>query len=148
MYFIIVAEDDPGDLFLLKEAIDAQKIPHEVSSVKNGPELLHLIEEVCTKANRPSPDLIVLDWTLPKSNAAEMLTEMRDSDLCKNTPILVMTSSAFSEVRILAFRSGATCFIQKPTDLDEYLKIGEIIQDLLKSGSHQELVCKYAENAK
>lgn len=147
MYFIIVAEDDPGDLFLLQEAINAQKIPYGISSVKNGPELLHLVEDVCTKANRPNPDLIILDWTLPKSDASEMLQEMRNSELCANTPILVLTSSSFSETRVQAFQSGATCFIQKPTDLDEYLKIGEIIQNLLQNGSHQELVCQYSKSS-
>lgn len=143
MYFIVVAEDDPSDIFLLKEATKLHKIPCQIVSVENGPQLSDFIEDACREAKRERPDLLILDWTLPRANMSDLLKIIRKSIWCMESPILVFTALTSPESINAAFEGGATCFIQKPIDLDEFMEIGVIIRELLEGGSHLDQVKKY-----
>lgn len=144
MYLIVIAEDNPGDLFLLKEALQTYSIQCKLIPVENGPDFNSYVSEICEKEERDKPDLIILDWTLPKANVRELLEIVRKSNGCAESPILILTSSTSPENRKIAFEAGATCFINKPTGLDEFMDIGRITKELLEGGPHLNQVERYS----
>jgi CheY-like chemotaxis protein len=79
----------------------------------------------------PCPVLVVLDLNLPKRNGREVLERIRQSPCCGKVPVAVFSSSDAATDRQEAARLGANRYIQKPSNLDEFLKIGGILRTLL-----------------
>lgn len=132
MHLILVAEDNPGDLFLLEESLREHKILCEVVAVRNGEEFLNYAKEVCDDKPMRKPDLIILDWTLPKASGAVLVREVRESPRCADAPILVLTASLSPKDRAEAMVAGVTEFITKPNHLDEYIEgVGKAVCRLL-----------------
>lgn len=142
-YLIVVVEDNPSDRYLLEESLRTHKISYELVSLKSGEEFIEYSREVCDETPARKPDLVVLDWTLPKTSGSELIREVRLSARCAEAPILVLTSSISPLDRQAAFDAGVTCFLTKPTALDEYLAIGKTIRLLLEGGTHQMQFSQY-----
>lgn len=136
-YLIVVVEDNPSDRFLLEESLRTHDIAYELVSLQTGEEFIQYSRDVCDETPAKKPDLIVLDWTLPKATGPELIREVRLSARCAESPILVLTSSISPLDRQAAFDAGVTCFLTKPTALDDYLEIGKTVRRILEGGTHQ-----------
>jgi chemotaxis family two-component system response regulator Rcp1 len=132
-YYLLIAEDNPADLFLIREALAAHGVNCRIDVVETGDDFLAFAQATCELENLPKPDLILLDWSLPKGSGREMIRAIRETDRCANSVILVLTSSISPYDRAEAERAGADDFICKPSDLGEFLAIGErVAQELQK----------------
>jgi two-component system, chemotaxis family, response regulator Rcp1 len=131
---IVLAEDNPGDVLLFREALRQSKLPCELVIAQDGEQALRLLEEAA-QCGGVSPDLIVLDVNLPKRTGQEVLKWVRGYPGLEKVPVLMLTSSASPDDKTKAMLLGANLYVQKSSNLDEILEIGSTIQRLLKWGS-------------
>jgi CheY-like chemotaxis protein len=122
---IFLAEDNPADVYLLKEALGIEAgACVTVIVAQDGEEALDFVYQRGRFTATEVPDLIVLDLNLPKSDGSDVLRSIRESDRLGRTPVVVLTSSDSPRDRAAAERLGANCYITKPSDLDAFLALG------------------------
>jgi CheY-like chemotaxis protein len=126
---ILLVEDNPGDVRLTREALKEGKILNDLSVVGDGVEALAYLRREDGYAGAERPDLILLDLNLPKKDGREVLEEIkRDGDL-KKIPVVVLTTSAAERDVLKAYDLHANCYIAKPVDLGQFMKVVQLIED-------------------
>jgi CheY-like chemotaxis protein len=130
---ILLAEDNPADQRLISEALKRAGLNPSVQLVKDGEAAL-CAAQMAGRDEVPCPDLFILDLHMPRVDGHEVLRAFRANEYCRHTPVVVLTSLAspsdwqfvesFNQVRMLT----------KPTDLDEFLRVGMIIKSVLLPG--------------
>ena len=129
MFHILLAEDNPGDVLLFREALKSRDLLFELLVAGDGQQAIAMVRDVATGG--PRPHLIVLDVNLPKLNGDEVLRHIRLEPALAGIPAVVLTSSSSPLDRATADGLGASLYLQKPSDLDGLYRLGHIIEDLL-----------------
>ena len=129
---IVVIEDNPTDVFLVKQAVAAYGLDADLQLLEDGEEAIGLIARIEGDESAHSPDLILLDINLPRTDGFEVLERLRSSDKCRNAPVIVMTSSAAQADHDKAAELGANAYFEKRPGYQDFLKIGAVMHDLLK----------------
>ena len=127
----MLIEDNPTDVFLVKEAIAAHALNVELHLMEDGEQAVRFIGGMDANPEARCPRLFLLDLNLPKTSGIEVLAHIRKSKRCASTPVVVITSSNAPDDRQQSTALGATAYFRKPSGYDAYLKLGEIIQRLL-----------------
>jgi CheY-like chemotaxis protein len=130
---ILLAEDNPADVYLIREALKEHGIDCPVHVVWDGKEVLQFIEESGSAAHRLG--LIILDLNLPRHDGIEVLQRLRDTEGLSHVPVVVLTSSDSPRDRVVASEFGATCYLRKPFSLEQFLSLGGVFKDLLVSSN-------------
>ncbi len=131
---ILLAEDNEGDVFLVRRALHKKGLSHELVVTHNGEEALAWLDGHSGEEHRDTaPDLILLDLNLPRVDGAQVLSHVRKSDTFSCTPVIVLTSSDSPKDRQMAMDLGANIYFRKPTDLASFMDLGRIIEEMLKS---------------
>jgi CheY-like chemotaxis protein len=118
---ILLVEDNEGDIFLTKEALEDSKIINKISVVRNGKDALDFVFQRGAFINAESPDLILLDINLPMKNGHEVLAELKSSQQTKHIPIIILTTSS-SEMDITkSYNNHANCYVTKPVEVNDFL---------------------------
>ncbi|MBI4649815.1 response regulator [Candidatus Desantisbacteria bacterium] len=126
---ILLVEDNPADVRLTTEALKDEKILNNLYVVTDGVEAIDFLHKKGKYSNAVRPDLILLDLNLPKKDGREVLKEIKNDDDLKIIPVVVLTISK-SEVDILkSYNLHANCYINKPVDLIEFIKVTKSIQE-------------------
>lgn len=123
---ILLAEDDPDDVYLISEAIDECHLDVCVQVVQDGEELLDYLYQrgdFSDSAQHPRPDLILLDLNMPRKDGREALTEIKENLHLRGIPIVVLTTSKASEDLEHSYASGASGFVTKPVSFKELREI-------------------------
>jgi len=126
---ILLVEDNPGDVDLAREALENSKIRNTLSVVGDGEEALAFLRRRGKYAAAPRPDLILLDLNLPKKSGREVLAEIKSDDYFKRIPVVVLTVSKDEEDIMASYNLHANCFITKPIDLHQFLRVVRAIED-------------------
>jgi CheY-like chemotaxis protein len=129
---ILVAEDNPADVYLLREAMSQRSEPVELIVVSDGEEALEFINRTGRYVAAPIPDLFVLDLNLPKSDGSDVLKRIREKTEYADIPVVILTSSDSPRDRSLISSLGAESFLTKPSDLDEFLALGETLMKFVR----------------
>jgi len=129
---ILLAEDNPGDVRLFREALDSIGLSFELILAEDGEKAIALAKS--SAPNQPL-DLVVLDINLPRHKGDEVLRQLRAEPSFRDTPVIVMTSSEAPADRAAAEWFGASRYIRKPSDLDELIEVARMIEKLLKQSS-------------
>jgi two-component system, chemotaxis family, response regulator Rcp1 len=131
VFKILVIEDNPADVELLRLALESANLAHELTAIHDGGEALARFKRGGGPADQMVPDLVILDLNLPKYDGLEILEAARSNPAFAKLPILVLSSSSSPReiTRVQAF--GLVRFVHKPADLDRYMGIGDIIKDFL-----------------
>jgi CheY-like chemotaxis protein len=129
---VLLVEDNKGDVFLVKEAIRVYEVPVILHVVEDGECAMEFIERAEEDARPPSPKAVLLDLNLPKITGVEVLGRLRQSPKWNHIPIIIMTSSGSEDDRERVERLGASHYFRKPMNVDEFLKIGEILKSALE----------------
>ena len=126
---ILLAEDNDGDVYLVRRALERNGLPYTLVVARNGEEALALLRETEQGPVGAMPELILLDLNLPRIDGAQVLSHIRKSEAFKRTPVIVLTSSDSQKDRELALRLGASLYFRKPTDLTSFMMLGQVIQE-------------------
>lgn len=129
---VLLAEDNPGDVFLVRRALEKHGLTDvELVVVEDGQAALRYIERVDGDDTSVSPDLALLDLNLPRATGSRILLRIRQSRRCGGIPIIIVTSSDSPLDRDAASELGATAYFQKPGDLAGFMQLGRVVRDAL-----------------
>jgi CheY-like chemotaxis protein len=126
---ILLVEDNPGDVRLAKEALKECKIDNTVYVVQDGIEAMAFLRKEGQHEKAPRPDLILLDLNLPRKSGREVLAEVKTDPELKRIPIVIMTVSRDEEDVLKAYNLHANCYITKPIDFGQFIRITQSIED-------------------
>ena len=128
---IVIVEDNPADVLLVREALQAHRVHCSLETHDNGERAVQALSH-WEGNGAPLPDLVLLDWNLPTIGGADVLRAIRDRPQFHSVPVAILTSSGSPQDRAQAFRLGATRFIQKPLGLDDFIdQVGQQVRELL-----------------
>ena len=125
---ILLVEDNPADVRLTTEALKEEKIYNNLHVVTDGVEAIAFLRREGKYAKAVRPDLILLDLNLPKKDGREVLEEIKIDGELKAIPIVVLTGSKSEEDILKSYHLHANCYITKPVDLDQFMKVIKSIQ--------------------
>jgi two-component system response regulator len=125
---ILLVEDNPGDVRLSIEVLRDAKVHNHLNTVSDGVEALSFLRREGIYAEAPHPDLILLDLNLPKKDGREVLAEIKADDNLKRIPVVVLTTSQSEEDILKAYELHANCYISKPVNLDQFIKVVQSIE--------------------
>jgi CheY-like chemotaxis protein len=127
---VLLAEDNPADVLLMREALSSRFEDVELSVQQNGEQMMKLIDEM-DRGNTPCPDVILLDLNLPRVTGEDILWRLGQSPTCQNVPKVVVTSSDSPRDRETTARLGVSHYFRKPTDYDEFMRLGDLVVTVL-----------------
>lgn len=117
---ILMAEDNPTDVMLTREALANTGLLHTLHVVENGIETLAFLRQQGKYAGVPRPDMILLDLNMPRKGGLEVLAEIKTDVKLGNIPVIILTTSSSDEDTIKAYNNHANCYIRKTADFDDF----------------------------
>lgn len=126
---ILLVEDSPGDARLAQEAFEDSKMVNILNIVIDGVEAMDYLYKKGKYKDATTPDLILLDLNLPKKDGREVLEEIKTSVDLKRIPVVILTTSTAEEDIIKSYNLHANCYITKPIDLGQFMKVVKSIED-------------------
>ena len=128
---VILVEDNPADADLVEEALAEAAVDCGLSVVRDGLKAIELIAGIDADPASLCPDLLLLDLNLPKVSGEEVLSHVRLSAKCRAAKVLVISSSDTAKDRERSIRLGANGYFHKPSNLEEFMKLGPRVRALL-----------------
>ena len=134
---ILLVEDNPGDVNLTRIALAdsswktlrEREINVNLSVVTDGVEAMKFLYRQGDYHQAIHPDLILLDWNLPRKDGREVLIEIKADERFQRIPIVVLTTSEAEEDILKAYNLHANCYITKPVDFNKFVEIIQSIED-------------------
>jgi len=126
---ILIVEDNAGDARLFEEVLKEGKILSSLYLVKDGLQAMDFLYHRGEYATSPCPDLIILDLNLPLKDGREVLAEIKGDTSLKKIPVIVMTTSQAEEDILKSYNLHANCYITKPIDLNQFIKVIRSIEE-------------------
>ena len=126
---ILLVEDNPGDVRLTIEALKEAKVINHLTVLKDGVEALAFLRRREPYSSAPRPHLILLDLNLPRMDGREVLAAIKADDSVKHIPVVVLTTSQDDQDVLKSYNLHATCYISKPVDLDQFVRVVRSIED-------------------
>ncbi|HTS66630.1 MAG TPA: response regulator [Candidatus Acidoferrales bacterium] len=131
MHRILLAEDNPADVYLIREALQDHGVRCTMRVATDGKEVLEIVGGESAQTIE-SFSLIILDLNLPRHDGIEILERIKAGGLA-HVPVVVLTSSDSPRDRLLATQLGARQYLRKPSNLDQFLALGAVFKDLLET---------------
>ncbi len=128
MIDILLVEDNPGDVRLTQIALRDSKIKNRINVVNDGVEAMAYLRREAKYADQPMPDIILLDLNLPRKNGREVLQEIKEDDVLRRIPVVVLTTSDDEKDILATYDLHANCYITKPVDLSRFVEIVKSIE--------------------
>jgi two-component system, chemotaxis family, response regulator Rcp1 len=126
---ILLVEDNPGDVRLIREALKDAKVANTPHVVEDGMAAMDFLYRRGAYGKAPRPALILLDLNLPKKNGREVLAEIKQNAQLKAIPVVILTTSQAEEDVLRAYSLHANCYITKPDDFTQFTKILRTIEE-------------------
>jgi CheY-like chemotaxis protein len=126
---ILLVEDNPADIRLTIEALRENRVQINLYIARDGEEAMAFLNRDEPFEDAVRPDLILLDLNLPKKDGREVLEEIKCHQSFRRIPVVVLTSSSAEADILKSYDLHANCFITKPVDLDQFLKVIRSIED-------------------
>lgn len=125
---VLMAEDNPDDVELTREALRDSKLITQLHHVSDGVEALAWLRKQAPYEDAPTPDLILLDLNMPRMGGREVLDAIRADPKLHELPVVILTTSGAEEDVLAAYGLRANCYIQKPVDFDQFLRVVQSIE--------------------
>jgi CheY-like chemotaxis protein len=126
---ILLVEDNPGDVDLARAAMEDSKVRNILHAVGDGEEAMLFLRRKGKYTEAPRPDLVLLDLNLPKKDGREVLAEIKSDPDLMRIPVVILTISKDEEDILRSYNLHANCFITKPIDLNQFVKVVKAIED-------------------
>lgn len=126
---ILLVDDNLDDVELTREALQDSKLVINLTHVEDGLEAMAYLRRQGRYGDAIRPDLILLDLNMPRKDGRQVLAEIRADAALEDLPVVVLTTSGAEEDILRSYKSHANCYIQKPVDFNQFLKVVDAIQD-------------------
>ena len=122
---ILMADDDPDDRLLTREALDEAHLVNDLHFVENGEQLLDYLYQrgPYSSSTAPRPGLILLDLNMPLKDGREALEEIKTDAVLRKIPVVVLTTSKAEEDILLSYDLGVSGYITKPVRFEELIEV-------------------------
>lgn len=120
---ILLVEDNPGDIRLMRDYLKCSKVGININVVKNGAEAIHYLQKKGKFNDVTTPQLVILDLNMPIKGGREVLSQVKEDPDLKHIPIIVFTTSDAQMDIYNSYQLHANCYITKPADLDQFYRI-------------------------
>jgi CheY-like chemotaxis protein len=120
---ILLVEDNPGDVYLLKEAWKLARLGGQIIAVSTGQDAIDFLRRQGRHKEALVPDLVILDMNLPIASGRDVLAAIQDDAELAPIPVAVLTTSAMDSDVCAAFGIDPSRFFVKPTQLDDLVVI-------------------------
>ena len=134
-FHIVLVEDAEPDVLLVREALEQSGLDFELQVFDDGEQGVDFIDTMDRDANLGRPHLFLLDLNLPKKTGGQILERVRQSPTCGKVPVVILTSSDSQKDKAQAAFLNATGYFRKPSRLEEFMKLGPYVRDLLQRQS-------------
>ena len=138
MLTVLLVEDNSTDLFVIKEVLAQCRVNARLQIARDGQAALSYLQAVANDSRLPCPGLALLDLNLPGIAGIEVLKAIRNGPRCERIPVIVVTSSDSNADREVARQLGADAYFRKPTSLDAYFDLPDVIRRVLGSSDGRE----------
>lgn len=128
---ILMADDDPDDRQLTKEALEEGRLINDIRFVDNGEELLEYLRKqgkYAPPADPPRPGLILLDLNMPRMDGRTVLKEIKSDPLLRTIPVVVLTTSKADEDVYRSYDLGVNSYIVKPVTFEALVDILQTLE--------------------
>lgn len=126
---VLLVEDNPGDVRLIQEALKDARIHVHITVARDGLEALTVLRQEGKYSSVALPDLVLLDLNLPRLNGHEVLATIKQDELLRRIPVVIVTSSKADQDVAASYQLHANCFVTKPVDLDQFFSVVQAIRD-------------------
>ena len=120
---ILLADDDPDDRMLVREAFEESHLLNTLETVEDGEELMDYLHQKGEFAGKPMPNLILLDLNMPRKNGMEALEEIKADQNLRRIPIVILTTSKAEEDIIRTYDLGVNSFVVKPVTFESLVDL-------------------------
>jgi CheY-like chemotaxis protein len=141
---ILIIEDNPGDVFLLRHALEAIGEPFELKILTDGEEALLFVREHRLGLHPPEPCVIVLDLHLPKYDGMAVLRAIKHAPALEHIGVMVLSGVVSSEEMQELLKLDVQRHSRKPSSLSEFQTLAEEIIALCKQGLERALALRDA----
>lgn len=125
---ILLVEDNPADMRLVREALTEGGVGAQLHWVASGEAALAFLRRSGGDAGRPVPDLVLLDLNLQGMRGQEVLEEIKSDPALKGIPVLILSSSSARRDVLDAYAAHANSYLVKPDDFDQFLALVGILR--------------------
>ncbi len=126
---ILLVEDNPGDQELAREAFRDGRIANTLHVVEDGERAMQFVRGEGEYADKPRPDVILLDLNLPRKDGREVLAEIKQDPKLMAIPVIVLTTSAAEEDVVASYGHHANCYLTKPVEFDKFIDVIRKLED-------------------
>ena len=126
---VLLVEDNPGDAQLTRIALEESKISIHLNVVEDGVEAMAFLRKQEKYVKAAHPDIVLLDLNLPRKDGREVLAEIKADENLRRIPVVILTTSQAQEDILKAYNLSANCYITKPVDFDQFVKIVQSIEN-------------------
>jgi len=126
---ILMVEDNPDDIELTVEALKDARVANHLTVVQDGEEALSYLRCRGKYAQAVRPDLILLDLNMPRKNGRDVLRDIKNDPKLKRIPVVILTTSQAEDDILHTYDLHANCYITKPVDFNQFLKVVRCIED-------------------
>jgi CheY-like chemotaxis protein len=130
---VLLVEDDPGDIVLIQEAFEFNKVHNNLNIVHDGEQAIAFLRREGEYADATRPDLVLLDLNLPRKDGREVLQEVKSDEDLRTIPIVVLTTSEAEEDVLRSYQLHANAYVTKPVDFDRFVSIVRQIDEFFVS---------------
>jgi len=125
---IIVVEDNPVDVYLIRWVLKAHELAYELQVIENGDRAMDYVNQLTHEERRRSPTIMLLDLNLPQRDGREILQRVKAIPHGSDVRVVVVTSSTNPTDRRETLAMGADAYFVKPYHLNEFMQLGEVIK--------------------
>jgi two-component system, chemotaxis family, response regulator Rcp1 len=126
---ILVVDDNPGDVDLVRESLAETQHQSQVHSVRNLEEAVAFLEHRDRMSSAVIPDLVIMDLNLLHRNGHHLLVKMKASMALRRIPVVVFSSSASNADITRSYELGANCYVSKPADLKRFFAVVRAVEE-------------------
>ena len=126
---VLLVEDDPGDVLMIREAFDENKVRNELHVCSDGEDALLFLRQEPPHEDAPRPDLVLLDLNLPRRDGREVLADIKADERLQTIPVVVLTTSEAEEDVLRSYALHANAYVTKPVDFDRFIDVVRQIDD-------------------
>ena len=127
---IIVVEDNPVDVYLIRWILTAHELPYYLQVIDNADHAMNYLDDLAQHAQPRSPAIMLLDLNLPQRDGRELLQRVRSIPEGSDIQVVIVTGSNNPADRRETLAMGADAYFVKPSHLNEFMQLGQLIKQL------------------